>query len=410
MSSLKRCAGAVLAFFLSILVGCESPEKIGAETALPDYDRPVQGKALELIDPSQYPDFRKMWNDRESTIRALDQSLIWFSKPSSQKRYPHRDYPEIPHDRARRSVEAVKEALQTSKNADDLQAFMSTNFDVYRSVGWDSKNSIVLFTGYYTPIFDGSRTKTDVYTYPLYKLPPDCVKDADGNPLGRRTADGQVVPYYTREEIDSQQILAGTELVWLKTRLDGYIIHVQGSAQITLTDGSTMYVGYAGKTDREYVGLGKTMVDEGKISKRELSLSKIREYFTAHPDEADRYMNKNLSYVFFQESDPGGPYGSIGVAVTPYRTIATDKDIFPWGAPCAVSTDLPDPTTLASKPYVSFAVDQDRGGAIRSAGRCDLYVGKGLEAERVAGHIYTEGKLYYFFVKDSSQLGRRGAP
>ena len=43
--------------------------------------------------------------------------------------------------------------------------------------------------------------------------------------------------------------------------------------------------------------------------------------------------------------------------------------------------------------------DQDTGGAIRSAGRCDLFIGTGPEAERLAGHTREEGRLYYLFIK-----------
>jgi membrane-bound lytic murein transglycosylase A len=47
-----------------------------------------------------------------------------------------------------------------------------------------------------------------------------------------------------------------------------------------------------------------------------------------------------------------------------------------------------------------FFMDQDTGGAIRTAGRADLYLGAGDEAERVAGSTRVEGQLYYFFLKE----------
>jgi membrane-bound lytic murein transglycosylase A len=47
-----------------------------------------------------------------------------------------------------------------------------------------------------------------------------------------------------------------------------------------------------------------------------------------------------------------------------------------------------------------FFMDQDTGGAIRTAGRADLYLGAGDEAERVAGSTRAEGQLYYFFLKE----------
>ena len=49
--------------------------------------------------------------------------------------------------------------------------------------------------------------------------------------------------------------------------------------------------------------------------------------------------------------------------------------------------------------YRAFACDQDTGGAIRAAGRCDVYMGVGEAAGHLAGRIYAEGKLYYLFTK-----------
>ena len=48
---------------------------------------------------------------------------------------------------------------------------------------------------------------------------------------------------------------------------------------------------------------------------------------------------------------------------------------------------------------VGFVLDQDTGGAIRAAGRCDVYKGLGDQAGKLAGGTYREGKLYYLFLK-----------
>jgi membrane-bound lytic murein transglycosylase A len=54
---------------------------------------------------------------------------------------------------------------------------------------------------------------------------------------------------------------------------------------------------------------------------------------------------------------------------------------------------------------VGFALDQDTGGAIRAAGRCDVYMGVGDNASELAGGTYREGRLYYLFIKpDSDQI------
>ena len=77
------------------------------------------------------------------------------------------------------------------------------------------------------------------------------------------------------------------------------------------------------------------------------------------------------------------------------RTIATDKTIYPRAMFAFVDVDLDRP--------VGFALDQDTGGAIRAAGRCDVYMGVGDDAGEHAGKIYREGHLYYLFIKPDSR-------
>jgi membrane-bound lytic murein transglycosylase A len=43
--------------------------------------------------------------------------------------------------------------------------------------------------------------------------------------------------------------------------------------------------------------------------------------------------------------------------------------------------------------------DQDTGGAIRTAGRADVYVGIGPQAERISGATQSAGQLYYYFLR-----------
>ncbi|MEO0521024.1 MAG: 3D domain-containing protein, partial [Cyanobacteria bacterium P01_A01_bin.116] len=47
-----------------------------------------------------------------------------------------------------------------------------------------------------------------------------------------------------------------------------------------------------------------------------------------------------------------------------------------------------------------FVLDQDTGGAIKGAGRVDLFVGTGSDAGDVAGLINDTGELYYLLLKE----------
>ncbi len=393
------CRFVFTAFFLVGVLGCSS-DPSNSEVA--DYSKPLPegARALELVtDPAQYPDFRAMWRDRTGIMRALDNSLDYFSKPSSHNFYPSQGFT---HERVVASLKEMRDILGKSQSEQEFSGYCRLAFDVYRSVGWNGRGT-VLFTAYYQPIFDGSLEATGEYRHPLYRLPADLVKADDGTPLGRRSGE-RIVSSWTRKEIDQDKpfVGQGLELVWLKSALDAFIIHVQGSAQIKLPDGSPHYIGYAGKTEHAYTSIGKELVADGKFKAEDLSLARIRSYFAAHPQDVSEYLNRNESFVFFTETDGGGPYGSLGAPVTAYRTIATDKSIFPRGALCAIETQVPQIVAghLQPRDLSALVFDQDTGGAIRSAGRCDLFVGTGDQAEQIAGHTKYEGELFYLFVKE----------
>ncbi|MBI2190752.1 MAG: MltA domain-containing protein [Planctomycetes bacterium] len=395
----------------TLSTGCQSPKK-KPRARRPNYEQalPAGMMALQKVtSPGDIPNFGPGYAERDRLLEAIERSQSYFEKPSSRKYYPYLD---ISHDRARRSLQAFKEVLQSASSEKDLHERIVQGFEVYRSIGYNGQG-VVLFTGYCEPVYDASLTPTPEFRYPLYKLPADLVKDEEGTPLGRRRADGGIVSYFTRAEIEGRNLLAGQELVYLRDKLEAYIVHIQGSARLKLPDGTEYRVGYAGKTDRPYTSIAQSLVKEGKLKREELSLRKVKEFFAAHPEEMDRYLHQNECFVFFTHSE-GGPYGSIGVPVTPYRTIATDKAVFPRGCLAYLETRLP--ATEGEKPaepsheFRSFALDQDTGGAIRSAGRADLFIGTGPEAELLAGRTQSEGRLYYIFIKEEGTAASASEP
>jgi membrane-bound lytic murein transglycosylase A len=390
----------LLVVLVLFTAACASKEKCCV--AKPDYSRPTTGPALVRAAPHEIPDFRKVFSKDPAVLSALDESIAYFKKPSSQKYFPYQTVDStITHEQQLDGLETLRKIIEISQTPDEFHGRIMGAFDVYRSVGWDG-NGVVLFTGYYTPIFEGSLARDAKFRYPLYRRPADLVADENGKPLGRRTPEGQVVSYYSRSEIEKNDILKGQELVYLSDPFEVYVVHVQGSARIRMPDGHEMHVGYAGKTDRAYKSVGMELINQGKLQKEELSLARLKRYFREHPEEVDRMLGVNESYVFFAESQPG-PFGSIGARVTPYHSVATDKSIFPRGGAVVPSTTIPVATATGDRltfaPHVGLYFDQDTGGAISAAGRCDLYMGTGDEAERVAGYTYSEGKLFYLFLK-----------
>jgi membrane-bound lytic murein transglycosylase A len=300
-----------------------------------------------------------------------------------------------------RSLERFREVLRDSPSSEEFLATLRDEFEVWVARG-RSNTGDVLFTGYGTPIYRGSLTRTGAYQYPLYGMPDDLVKGDGGEILGRKTASGDLVPYYTHRELLDNGHLEGKELVWLSDPFDAYTAQVQGSAMIDLPDGTRLEVGYAGKNGHDYVSIGQALIDEGTIKKSELSLARLRRHFRENPSELDRVLPMNPSFVFFQET-PGGPYGCLGQPVTEMRSVATDKDVFPRAGLMFIEVRLPDfdpAGGLVQRPERFFAFDQDRGGAIRSAGRCDIWMGLGDDAMERAGHVLSRGRMYYLFLKE----------
>ena len=332
--------------------------------------------------------------DRATLLEALDRSLAWFEKPSSRQYYPIAG---VSHQRARLSVAAFRELVSTVAEPFELQLKIYSHFDFWQSVGKDGRGT-VQYTGYYSPLFAASRQREAGYRFPLYRAPDDLLVDEYGQVQGRRVGN-RIEPYPTRAEIERSGMLAGSELAWLRDGFEAYVLQVQGSGALLLPDGGRLNVSYAGNNGHEYVSIARALVADGKLSEAELSLDSLRAYFAANPEDLERYLHRNPRYVFFREDDNADwPTGSLGLKVTPLRSLAIDKELFPRGGVTLIVTQAPD-TNGGWRRLERFMLDQDAGGAIRTAGRADIYYGVGREAELLAGRQRSEGQLYFLFLK-----------
>ena len=75
--------------------------------------------------------------------------------------------------------------LVTAEDRDAFGDAVAEEFTWMKSAGWDGRGGGVLFTGYCTPILMGSLQASVEFRWPLYALPTDLMKDAEGVTLGR---------------------------------------------------------------------------------------------------------------------------------------------------------------------------------------------------------------------------------
>ena len=394
-TSTNRLTTTFAALALALCSAC-----VGGVGRRPDYARPLPEGAEALIrlqTDDRRPDFRTQWIERRQILPALDESIQWTAKPSARKHFPKAG---VSHDLAERSLLRFREVLMSSRSSAEFVQLLDKEFDVYRRAGWDGRGGGVLFTGYCTPILAGSLERTTTYRYPLYSLPPDLLKGEDGSILGQQTASG-VRPYPSRRNIERRGLLEGQglEIAWLADPIDAFIAHVNGSAVVQLPDGELLRLGYAGKNGLPYSSLREALERSGQIEPGDPGLPALRAWAARSSSETvQRFLHRNDSYVFFTEIS-GTPHGSLNVPVTGERTLATDKSLFPRGALVFVDTRVPSGAGEAKVPFRRFMLDQDTGGAIRTAGRADIYLGVGDEAELRAGTTAAEGQLYYLFLK-----------
>ncbi|MBF0446761.1 MAG: MltA domain-containing protein [Magnetococcales bacterium] len=341
--------------------------------------------------------------------KALEASAGYFSRKKPDAAIQFGDY-EVTALQMSRSIRKLAE-MARSASPQDFRTYLHENFRLFRSVGNDQQGN-VLVTAYYEPLLHGSLQRTARYKFPLYRLPEDLLRidlsywlpEMKGKKITARLADNTLKPYYDRAEIDLDNRLANKnlELAWTDDLVDIFFLQIQGSGRIKMEDGALLRVGYHGANGHAYQSIGKILIDEGAISREKMSLPALRAWLRDNPGQQDRLLNANPSYVFFRLLEDG-PFGNIQVPLSPGRSIATDHRLFPKGAPALLKTTLPrfsdaklDSEPIDWQPSFRFVVNQDTGGAIRGAGRVDLFLGFGTEAEQTAGVMKQSGSALYF--------------
>lgn len=362
-------------------------------------------KPLHLLSARETPVFTDDL-DRTSLLEGTRRQVAYLKRQDPQKiiRFAGDEYDTgwLLH-----SVEAFLEKVEQGIDNKELRRFLIDHYLVYQSGGKrDRRGRRMLVTGYYEPVFEGSLVRQPPFLTPIYSLPDSLVAIAQASGetrVGRYTSDHRLMDYWSRSEIETQGVLQGQELVFLKDPFDAFLLHVQGSGKILLPDGSLRAVRYAGSNGLEYQSIGKLLVDEKIMALDEVNIPAIRAYLKEHPDEQQRILHHNPRFIFFAWGDTLGPRGSFGEVLTPGRSIAIDPAALPGASLGYLVSRTPklmaDGQQDGWQPLARFVYPQDSGAAIKGTGRVDIFFGQGHAAEFAANHLKEDGKLYFLVKK-----------
>jgi membrane-bound lytic murein transglycosylase A len=295
----------------------------------------------------------------------------------------------------------------------DARQFFEANFRPFALS--NNAERAGLFTGYYEPDLRGSLTRTARYSIPLYGRPDDLVtvdlgafrEELRGQRIAGRVESGALRPYEPRARIVEGALgQRGKPVVWVDDATEAFFLEVQGSGRVVLDDGRILRVGFAAQNGHPYVPIGRTLIERGALTRESVSMQSIKAWLAANPAEAAAIRNSNPSYVFFRLLEGDGPLGSEGVALTPGRSLAVDRNFLPMGVPVFLDADDPlDPAARVQR----LLMAQDTGGAIRGPVRGDVFWGPGRDAEERAGRMRSTGRAWLLLPREVAERRLRGS-
>ncbi len=212
-------------------------------------------------------------------------------------------------------------------------------FDFY-AVKTDLKDDRVRVTGYYTPIIEASRVRTPEFSVPLLRRPEEG-------------------PVPSPAAIEAGALEGkGLELAWIRSKRELADAQLQGSCWVEYPDGK-----------REHFGFGGSVKGRGG------------------------------KYVFFTRMSSQEVVGSGFFPLTAGYSVAVDPNYIPLGA--TLLAEIPDvePNGRLKGYQYRILFAQDRGGAILTTKRLDLYSGIGKKGLQEARKINGYGRLWLLLPK-----------
>lgn len=370
--------------FTMALVGCLSANAATEPTTLMPAAIPV----------STLPAIQN--DDLRAAISAFERSCAkYISQGPNKPISPGYTGVKLSPDYSRLMLACADASALLASNADQqsLLVMLDKHFEAVEVI---SDTGASLLTAYYEPTFPISKKKIDSYLdWPLHRKPSNL-------PAG--------VAWFSRQAIETGQADAELKenVLSYTDRWSAYVLQVQGSGVGILPDGTSVRLIYGGKNGQSYASIGRALVERGEIAADKISMQEIKSWLDSHSrEEQDALYWRNPSYVFFEIDDrPAlgrvGPPGamSLDVGLTPNRSVAVDWAHFVPGMPLFIKGTLGNGQALSQ-----LVIAQDRGGAIVSKVRVDLFLGAGNDAAETAGKTRDENlKLWTLQFRTQKRL------
>lgn len=297
------------------------------------------------------------------------------------------------------------------KHGDEAAArtFFEAEFVPFVAAG--KKGATGKLTGFDVQEVHASRKKQGTFQIPILARPSDLamvdlgkfIKDAHGRRVwGRMSATGEIEPYFTRAEIRKGALAAQKlEIMYADDPVDVLFAQIEGSAKAKMDDGSEVWLEFAGKNGRSYMGVGGLLKARGALAKPGSgTMQGIRKWFVENSTKFDEVIDNDASYVFFKESKVPGAVGSQMVILTAERSLAVDRAFIAMSTPIFVDTKAPVVGQLGTTaPWQHLVIAQDTGAGIQGAVRGDVYWGDTRDAAERGGRMGGPGRYWVLLPK-----------
>lgn len=238
-------------------------------------------------------------------------------------------------------------------------------------VGLSAPHDQGILTGYHSVKFEASRRRTLRFRFPIYSPPAGS---------GRKPTRAQA----------AQGALAGLELLWLDSPIDGLWLDLNGSGVARLNDGGTVLVTYAGQNGHRPRFITEVMAAHGIAASHRSNREAVHRWALHNPKTAARLIVEDPSMVYFalREDDGSGPPGALGVPLREGRSLAVDPEHVALAT--LVWVDAGTVPALA-RPFRRIMAAQDVGGAIKGRHRGDVFWG--ADDSAIAPRFKTIGQI-----------------